>query len=226
MIRLAIDAKGRSSQSFPLTAADWHYVTVVMRQTIGDGLEVLTADGQVWQAQLIDHGVRLAKCLEPRGRPRREITLYQALLKGDHFGAMVDRATQAGVMHFVPLVTQRCIVREVTAAKHQRWKLIAKEASEQSRRPQIPDISEAQGLAQVQLPDDSEGFVLDPAADYRRVWLTDTTKPLCLVVGPEGGLTSQELQVLHTQGFQRISLGEGVFRAENAGAFAAILFLQ
>ncbi|PSR23630.1 MAG: hypothetical protein C7B45_02360 [Sulfobacillus acidophilus] len=226
MIRLAIEGQGRSSRIYPLAPADWHYVTVVMRRAIGDAIEVMTADGQVWQAQLLDRGVQLQVPLMRHGLPRREITLYQALLKGDHFSAVIDRATQAGVMHFVPVLTERCIVREVTAAKARRWRLVAKEASEQSRRAYIPDVGEMLSLAELRLPPQSEGFVLDPQGEYRRVWLSQSVQPLSLVIGPEGGWSAGELEVLQAGGFDRISLGEGIFRAENAGAFAAILFLQ
>jgi 16S rRNA (uracil1498-N3)-methyltransferase len=226
MIRIAIEEKGAASQSYSLTPADWHYVTDVMRLAVGDSLEVSTGDGQVWQAQLLSHGVKLHVPLVRYGLPRREITIYQALLKGDHFSAVVDRATQAGVMHFVPVLAERCIVREVTAVKARRWRVVAKEASEQSRRTHIPDVGELLSLAELRLSPGHEGFVLDPKAEYRRVWLAGSSNPLSLVIGPEGGWTTRELDVLQSRGFSRISLGEGIYRAENAGAFAAILFLQ
>jgi len=227
MIRLSLDCEAQPSQNMRLNAADWHYLSQVMRRNVGDKLEVLTSDGQVWTVHIegereiaFDHPIVTGITL------KRDITLYQALLKGDHFGSVVERGTEAGIRHFVPLITERTISRDVSANKLTRWRAIAKEASEQSRRMEVPDIVEPMRLKDLIVPSKTQGFVLDPLGPYERAWLLLDTSPLGLVVGPEGGLSAMEFELLFHAGFAPLSLGPRVYRAENAGAFAAVLFLQ
>ncbi|MCL5116848.1 MAG: 16S rRNA (uracil(1498)-N(3))-methyltransferase [Firmicutes bacterium] len=227
MIRLALAMEGHAGQAVTLNEADWHYVAGVMRRNVGDAIEVLAQDGLVWRARIT------AQCqllLEERvvgnAPPRRSITLYQALLKGDHFSDVVGRGTEAGIARFVPVVTERSIVREVSPNKAARWRTVAKEASEQSRREAVPTIEPGVRLADLRAPEGADAYVLDPRAPHERAWAEDTSRPVALVVGPEGGFTPGEYAFLYDKGFRPLSLGPRVYRAENAGAFAAVLFLQ
>lgn len=199
-----------------------------MRRKVGDALEILTAAGAVWLATIVDGdgGIQFERVLCAPRPPARGVVLYQALLKGDRFSEVVDRGTQAGVSRFVPLVTARTIVRDVSPSKWQRWQTIAKEASEQCGRAEIPTIGPLVRLAEVELNAEERGFVLHPDAPYARPWLEADSAPVALVVGPEGGLNAFEVQQLTQKGFLPLSLGPRVFRAENAGMVAAVLFLQ
>ena len=227
MIRLRLDVSGGQAIRVPLGCEDSHYLVDVMRLKAGDSLEVLTRDNTVWSAVLeSNHMVRLQTELDRHNRLPRHVTLYQALLKGDHFGAVVDRATQAGVGRIVPILTARCIVREVSLNKRARWSLLAKEAGEQSHRIDVPDIGDLASLDSLVPGGGAFGYVLDPRAAYDRPWLEPQVGSVELVVGPEGGLTPDEVSRLQSVGFRPISLGPRVYRAENAGAFAAVLFLQ
>jgi 16S rRNA (uracil1498-N3)-methyltransferase len=227
MIRLALDVVGAMGTRVPVSATDWHYLTQVMRRDSGDSIEVLCRDGLVFEAILLD-----GQQLEIRGavahvrKPGRHITLYQALLKGDHFSAVVERATEAGISRFVPLVTERSIVRDVSPNRASRWRAIAKEASEQCQRPDVPLVEDMMRLTDLAATSGCDAFVLDPRARDARPWLLPSEAPLELVIGPEGGFTPTELNLLSARGFLPLSLGERVYRAENAGAFAAVLFLQ
>jgi 16S rRNA (uracil1498-N3)-methyltransferase len=131
MIRLALNVNSAPGQVVALSISDQHYLRDVMRKKVGDALEVLALDGSVWRAQIGENGavVQLLSWAFMAWTPDRYITLYQALLKGDHFGEVVDRATQAGVSRFVPLITERTIVRELTANRVARWQALAREAS-------------------------------------------------------------------------------------------------
>ncbi len=227
MIRLSLDVVGACGTRVPVGASDWHYLTQVMRRESGDRIEVLAEDGEVFEAVLVD-----GQHVEIRGKvanvrkPRRHITLYQALLKGDHFSEVVERATEAGISRFVPIVTERSIVRDVSPNKAARWRAIAKEASEQCQRPDVPGIEEMKRVSDLRAAAGSDAFVLDPRANDARPWLVPADHPLDIVIGPEGGFTPAELDLLSARGFLPLSLGERVYRAENAGAFAAVLFLQ
>jgi 16S rRNA (uracil1498-N3)-methyltransferase len=211
----------------PLADDERHYLLQVMRRRVGDPVEVLAFDGRVFLAEVVStDGVRIVAEGERPWQPVRAITLVQALLKGDHFSDVVDRATQAGVSRFVPLITDRTIVREVKSTRLDRWRTIAKEASEQCRRGDVPTISDPIALKDLYPEKDADAVVLHPGGPGGAPWNTPTHKPLTLVVGPEGGLSDDEVAALTSRGFEPLSLEGPVYRAENAGAFAAVLFLH
>lgn len=228
MIRLALPIAGQIGLEHGLSESDRHYLFDVMRQKPGAFVEVITEDGALYVAVLLKGGSLRLTAVSPSGwTPKRPVTLYQALLKGDHFSEAVDRAVQAGVDGIVPLVTERSIVREASANRRARWQAIAKEASEQSGRATVPHVQRPMPLASVRVdPAKTEAYVLHPEGETDKVWLAPSTKPLALAVGPEGGFSPAEVHGLVARGFQPLSLGPAVYRAENAGAFAAVLFLQ
>ncbi len=227
MIRISCDVVGRPETRILVSPADSHYLGVVMRRRMGDMVEVLASDGQVWLGEWIGDGQVLLKQLAPPGWvPRRHVILYQALLKNDRFSEVVDRATQVGVSQIVPLVTDRCIVRDMTDNRLARWRAIAKEASEQCRRSNLLQVGELMTASRLSAQPQTESYVLAPLGIADRPWLHESVAPLELVVGPEGGLTPSEIEKLAQKGFRPLSLGEQIFRSENAGSFAALLFLQ
>ena len=227
MVRILSDVLGHPQQRVAVSPQDTHYLTAVMRRRVGDFVEVLARDGQIWLGEWLGEGTILLKELALSGwAPRRQVILYQALLKGDHFSEVVDRATQVGVSRIVPLVTHRCIVRDVTLNRMGRWRAIAKEASEQSRRSGVPELEELAFAEKLTAYPEAESYVLAPTARVDRPWLKENQGPLELVVGPEGGLTPLEIERLGERGFSSLSIGHQVFRSENAGSFAALLFLQ
>lgn len=227
MIRIAVKAKLDVGSVVSLEGDQRHYLLQVMRRQPGDPLEVLASDGSVFLAELAGADrVRIVGEADAAWRPRRQITLIQALLKGDHLSDVVDRATQAGVSRFVPLITERSVVREAKATRAERWRTIAKEASEQCRRADVPVIEDTRHLLNLYPAAGADGFVLHPGATRAEPWKTASQQALTLVVGPEGGLTSGEVALLASRGFEPLSLGGPVYRAENAGAFAAVLFLH
>lgn len=227
MIRLALSERGAPGRTVDLSSEDWHYLMGVMHRRVGDIVEVLTEDGEVWESRIDgERIVRLTRLVSRTATPRRSVVLFQALLKGDHLGDAVERGTEAGIARFVPVVTARSILRTVSDNKRARWQHIAKEASEQSRGAQVPIVDEPIPIGDLVLPPGHQGFFLDPRAPFGARWLEPSTEPLALVVGPEGGLTEEEQMLLSQKGFDPLSLGPRVYRAENAGAFAAVLFLQ
>lgn len=228
MIRLAVKTCAEPGKTIRLSSEDWHYLTRVMRRRPSDHIWVVTADHQNWECVLLDD--QRVEFLQPGSERRllsRYITLYQALLKGDHVSRVVDGGTQAGISRFVPVVSDRCIVRDVSEQKLRRWQMIAKEAAEQCGRLDVPEIAPLTPIHSLMAEPRGASFVLSPNASYHDIWRDlPGVERVSLVVGPEGGLTGQEEEVLVQAGFSPLSLGPLVYRAENAGAYAAVLFLQ
>ena len=151
------------------------------------------------------------------------LTLAVPVLKGDRSEEVVEAATQLGVSRFVPFTSSRSVVRELSAAKRERWTKIAREAAETAHRAEIPAIDELVEWgalftrierAVVLWEEATEPHLLDAAA----------AGDIALVLGPEGGLTADEIDVARGRGATIASLGRRILRAETA-AIAAVAML-
>jgi len=151
------------------------------------------------------------------------LTLAVPVLKGDRSEEVVEAASQLGVSRFVPFVSSRSVVRELSAAKRERWAKIAREAAETAHRAVVPAIDELVEWQQLFLAVEhavvlweemTEPHLLDAAA----------TGDVALVVGPEGGLDENEIGLARGRGATIASLGRRILRAETA-AIAAVAML-
>ena len=158
-----------------------------------------------------------------------KITLALAVFKFDRMEWAIEKCTELGVAHIVPLIAQRTDVHlaATTIKRTERWRRIARQAAEQSRRAAPPEIA-----APVELPE-----VLGLPGDVRIVLAESEAKALLrdvleslpreaeivLAVGPEGGWTVDELQSFHQAGWTSASLGRTVLRAETAAIAATAI---
>jgi len=158
-----------------------------------------------------------SRILEPAPSPR--ITLVQALAKGDRSELAVALATEVGVDEIVPWSAARCVVRwtgERGAKALERWDATAREAGKQSRRAWFPVIREALPTEAVAgLPGQLLVLHEEASVPLSQVPLGGD---VVLVVGPEGGISADELEVL---GGTAVRLGPSVLRTSSAGAAAA-----
>jgi 16S rRNA (uracil1498-N3)-methyltransferase len=158
-----------------------------------------------------------ARVTEPAPSPR--ITLVQALAKGDRGELAVELATEVGVDEVVPWAASRCVVKwdgDRGEKALQRWRATAREAGKQSRRAWFPVVRPAAGTAEVAaLP--GQLLVLHEGASTP-LSAVPLHGDVVLVVGPEGGISEQELEQL---GGTAVRLGPSVLRTSTAGAAAA-----
>jgi 16S rRNA (uracil1498-N3)-methyltransferase len=152
------------------------------------------------------------------------VSLYLAVFKFDRFEWAVEKCTELGVLRIVPLLSRRTETHLATAAakRVERWRRIALEAAQQSRRLSPPEIVDPVKLAQVVDSEDALRIVL--AETEQRTMLRDLIsgkeEPISLAIGPEGGWTEEELALFETSGWQRSSLGATILRAETAAISA------
>jgi 16S rRNA (uracil1498-N3)-methyltransferase len=151
------------------------------------------------------------------------ITLYVALIKFDRFEWMVEKATEIGVERIVPVEAARTEQGLYAAAgkRVERWRKIARESSQQSRRLAAPVVEEARRVGALVV----EGWRLRleerPAAELLLGVLPATAEPVSLLIGPEGGWTDAERERLDGSGWTPVSLGAAILRAETAAIVAA-----
>jgi 16S rRNA (uracil1498-N3)-methyltransferase len=214
-----------------LDGAEGRHAATVRRMRAGEQLLLSDGRGELADCEVItaeQAALRLAvlrRWHQPPPQPR--VVLAQALIKGDRGELAVELATEAGVDEIVPWRASRCIARwddgPRGAKALAKWQAAATQAAKQARRAYVPEV--AQPVSTGQLAERTSGaaraLVLHESATSA---LSGQALPdsgdLVLVVGPEGGLTDDELATLAAAGAVPTRLGPSVLRASTAAAVA------
>lgn len=227
--------------SVRLDADEANHLTRVLR--LGSGARVFVFDGEGAEyecevARVAKHEVdlNLLRRLDDVVESPLRLTLAQALIKGDKFDLVIQKATELGVTRIVPLVTEHSdIKRDIRRAEErlgqrtQRWRRISLEALKQCGRRRLVEIREpahfdefcgsaARGACLIFSERGGESLA-EVSAKLRDV------DQLCLCVAPEGGWSERELQMAASCGFTPVSLGSRILRTETA-AIAAVSLAQ
>lgn len=211
-----------------------HQMSQVLRAGKGDFLYLFNGDGNLWLAQFEPTGKKTAQAhiIElAKNRPAEELTLIlaPALIKGDRFEWLLEKATELGVSIIQPIETARSIVRVSegkASGKLERWQKIISESCEQCERLDIPKLNAPCSLDDLKWDAGTTPILLMERGDRLPVRdvLHSSGKHL-LIVGPEGGFTDEECANLQGKGAIAVSLGDRILRAETAGAAILSLFL-
>lgn len=167
--------------------------------------------------------------------PRREVTLYISIIKKDKFEWVVQKCTELGVSHFVPVLSGRT---EKVNVNMERLEKIIQEAVEQSGRVTLPTVSQPVTLEEaIAGIEESASVSVDaPGADSEMKWYaleeggkmlrevigSDNVSPIGIFIGPEGGWTDEEKELF---GDRNVSLGDMTLRAETASVAISTLLL-
>jgi 16S rRNA (uracil1498-N3)-methyltransferase len=157
--------------------------------------------------------------------------LVQALAKGDRDEMAVQACTELGIQTVIPWQSERSVSiwKPEKQDKHRlRWQTIATEASKQSLRPFIPEVEKVLGTSELveRLKQFDLTLVLDPTSSTS---LTSVPlsghQSIAIVVGPEGGISPEELGQFGSAGLSLVGLGSGILRTSTAGV-AVVSYLQ
>lgn len=217
-----------SKQTVTLTADEARHLREVLRLKPGDVVSVFDGEGKefrgvVAQARRESAELELQDEIEP-ARPESplQITLAVALLKGEKFDLVVQKATELGVSSFVPLITRHADIKlrdEADAAKRvARWQRIALEAAKQSGRAVVPHVRSPTTFQAV-LKNPCLLFSEKEGQGLKQI----DTDEVTAIIGSEGGWSDEELDQARAAGVQIVTLGGRVLRAETAAITAAAL---
>ncbi len=212
------------------------HLTRVLRLESGVALTLFNGAGGEYAATLLpENGKRVfARVLRHDAVEREsplEVTLLQGVARGERMDLIVQKATELGVARIVPVLAERSVVKvdaKQRERKREHWQAIAVSACEQCGRNRVPEIAEplALGDSLRNLPAESLRCLL--AADGTRA-LTEVargaSRPIVLLIGPEGGLSENERGFAQTCGFIACRMGARIMRTETAG-LAALAALQ
>jgi len=158
--------------------------------------------------------------------PRLHSTLLASLIKFDRFEWMLEKATELGVDQIIPVQTERSEkgLEQAAEKRRGRWERIAREASEQSRRARLPVIESPLSLSDVLASNAKYRYVLEegeaPPVLGRLPQDREPADTIALLAGPEGGWSDRERTSIRTAGWQPVSLGRNILRAETAAIVA------
>lgn len=206
-----------------LPEAQAHYIGRVLRQAVGDAVQLFDGSGQEFSGELIEVGkkavkVELREQFAGQAESPLHIHLGQGLSRGERMDWAIQKATELGARVISPIVSARCEVRlkdERADKRMAHWRQVAISACEQCGRSVIPLINAPVTLEQwLQHAEADLKLVLHPVADA----LTRHAKPqsLAFLIGPEGGLSDAEVALAQQAGFHAARLGPRVLRTETA----------
>jgi 16S rRNA (uracil1498-N3)-methyltransferase len=199
----------------------------VLRVKIGQEFDV-AADGVLRSAKVVfaSHDqVEFELGAEVEGAALPHITVYLSIFKFDRMEWALEKMTELGVSRIVPMIAQRTEehLAKAAAKRVERWRKIAREASQQARRIAPPDVADPVALKKAIAQEQGSRIVLSEAEESvsLKSALSHGKPPLALAFGPEGGWSETELEFLNASGWKSASLGHTILRVETA-AIAAL----
>jgi len=222
-----------SGECAALTGEHADHLTNVLRARVGQEFDIATGAGvRRGTVAAIERG-RVEFTLGEAVAATRpaEVTLLIAIFKFDRMEWAIEKCTELGVTRIIPFVAQRTDRHLATSAvkRVERWRRIARQAAEQSRRETSPEVADVIEFAAALKNEDRVRIVL--AESGERVALGEAIRNVAresgvtLAVGPEGGWTESELRSFAQAGWMAASLGNTILRAETA-AMAAVAVMM
>jgi 16S rRNA (uracil1498-N3)-methyltransferase len=237
--RFFVEEIDPQNQSLVIRGPEAKHITRVLRMGMGDRLILMDRRGFRFQCRiesLRGHEVRviLEKPLPAPPESPVGIILCQALLKARAMDFVVQKASELGVERVQPFTSERTVVQtggQSSSAKVRHWREIALNAAKQSNRAGPPEIAlpcslfdlaarwEHEAVLKMILWEDEKTQDLKALLRGSAPWTT-----IVGIVGPEGGLSPEEVQMIGNAGFRSVSLGARILRAETAAmTFVAVL---
>ena len=172
--------------------------------------------------------IKVIEKLDEDKKTKIELTVAVALVKEQKMDLILQKLTELGVSRIIPVSMERSIVKldkERFNKKKVRWESICKEASEQSKRTNIPIIEDIKSIKDLTKEDADLKLVAstkekEKLLNYYLQSIDDCAK-IIMVIGPEGGISDKEEDILVSNGYNRVSFGNLIFRVETATIYVA-----
>ncbi len=241
MTRFFVNQQDLRADQISLGKEDSHHLLRVMRAEIGTSFTALSG-GIAYTCRLseVENGRAVGQVVSSKiasGEPSIGITLFQGLAKGEKLESVIQHGTEVGISEFVPVATSRSVVKleaKKAAERVERWQRIAREAAEQSKRGVMPHVAAVATWREATarcsefdlalVPWEEGGEPLRTAIE-RIAPPPDRPLRVAIFIGPEGGLTGEEVARAKANGAVVVSLGPRILRTETAGLAAAVAIL-
>jgi 16S rRNA (uracil1498-N3)-methyltransferase len=212
-----------------------HLIRVLRAQA---GMECdMVAGDRVWRAVISGvsgDAVRFTLLSEVEADPALPVTVLLSIFKFDRMEWIIEKATELGAERFIPMTARRTEkhLAQAAPARVDRWRRVAREAAKQSRRSDVPvveDVIPLKAAVKIKPADPGLSFLLAEQERTRTLYAamqaalqqpTIESPKVHFAVGPEGGWTAEEEALFTSEGWQPVSLGPRILRAETAGITA------
>lgn len=203
------------------------HIRGVLRLKVGDEIVVFDGAGQEYEGKIIEEIpsrviIMVENVFSSKRESPLEITLAQSLLKGEKMDYLVQKATELGIKEIIPFISSRSVPileKSKRLKRHHRWERIAIEASKQCGRGVVPKIEPLQYYSEI---------IQNISPDFLRLFLWEKDgaslkeilrrlegkKKIFFIVGPEGGLSREEVGQATQKGFIPVTLGKRILRSE------------
>lgn len=217
-------------QPIPLDEQQAHHFAVVLRMKNDEVIRVVDGEGKIYLAKIkfINNQIQ-AICfeqLEVSAERVHSVTLLMGLIKKEKWDFCLQKSTELGVTRIIPFESARTIVKakeEKSDKKLERWQKIMQEAAQQCKRDLVPEIVAPISLKEADQYKSDINFVAYESSALNGKKLRDClqlTGSVTIVIGPEGGFDESEINYLNQYGYECITLGKRILRAETAALYA------
>ena len=216
-IRLFFPESLSTNLTLKLDKSQSHYLIKVMRMNIDKNFSLFNQNGE-WEARIIKITKGIVEFLITKkirsNDNEKEIWLAFAPIKLNYLNLMIQKATELGVSKFVPILTERTIVRKIN---EKRLNKIIVEASEQSNRLKVPKLEEIVKLDNFLKFNQKTNIIFGDLNTNNNKFNIKNTEPLCILIGPEGDFTTKEREkILKLKNIIPLKINENILRAETA----------
>tara|TARA_B100000700_G_scaffold145031_1_gene161324 strand:- start:51 stop:776 length:726 start_codon:yes stop_codon:yes gene_type:complete len=231
-IRLYFSKELKANLLSNLSTEQSHYIKNVMRLKIGDTIALFNSANGEWSAKIVSYNkesteFKVEKIIKTK-KIEHDIWLAFSLIKKNPLDMMIQKTTELGIQKFIPILSERSVVKEINI---ERIKKIIVEASEQSNRISIPKIESLQPLKDFleKFPNNGTLIFCDincDKSDLKNILTEKKQGPICILIGPEGDFSENERQlIIEKKEIFSLSLANNLLRAETA-AIASVTIVN
>ena len=242
MPKFFINNEQIENNEIKIIGEDVNHIANVLRKQIGDTINIcnrITSENFLCQLKSIDKEYIVCDIIEKEKsetESNAKITIFQGLPKAEKMELIIQKCTEIGVCNFVPVSMERCIVKfdnKTEGKKIERWQKIAETAAKQSGRDIIPKVENLINLKKLCYLIEKYDIVLLANENEKTYKLKNALKTLKnkqnlsigIIIGPEGGITSEEVEQLKNSGAVSITLGNRILRTETVGISMSSIIL-
>ncbi len=222
------------AETMQISGTDAHHIVNVLRMKTGDEICVIDPMAQMAIVKITSIyneiiNVEMVQPLSEEREPNISVHLAQGLPKGDKFEYIVQKAVELGVTKILPLIMDETVVKYDDAKKisrNKRWQAIAREAAKQSKRLAVPIVEQVQSIDELLNSIEPDVIVLALYEGNTKYGLKEilnehsNNKSFLLIIGPEGGFSNKEVNLLKEHDVILASLGSRILRTETAAVVA------
>ena len=227
MHRCFVEEKFNIGDIVCITGDEAVHVVRVLRLNPGDELELFNGSGYVAEA-VIDNvskqsaSVKIKNIFESEAEPKIKLVLFQGIAKEAKMDFIIQKATELGIAEIVPVETEFSVVKiKDSAKKTQRWQKIAFEAAKQCKRATVPEVKEPVNFKKaLELLKQNEvcfaPYECAKDGSLRELVCNKNVKSVGYIIGPEGGFSKTEAELMQEKDIPLVTLGKRILRTETA----------